>query len=155
MATFLRVLWLPAAVVALVLGWLLLDAEVGWRGIYLPRAGIIIVAAGALLSLWCAAILLVVGKGSPHPFVKKTKRLVTAGPYRVVRNPMMWGIGMLLIGLALALGSVGLWFGFVFFLLFIRWFVPNYEESDMERRFGEEYREYCRKTPRWWPLRHL
>jgi protein-S-isoprenylcysteine O-methyltransferase Ste14 len=84
--------------------------------------------------------------------VKKTKRLVNVGPYGVVRNPMMWGIGTLLIGLALTLGSVGLWFGFVLFLLFISWFVLNYEEPDMERRFGEEYREYCRQTPRWWPL---
>ena len=152
MATFLRVLWLPAAVVALVLGWLWLDADMGWRGIYLPRVGITLIVVGALLSSWCAAIFLFLGKGSPHPFVKKTKHLVTTGPYGVVRNPMMWGIGTLLVGLALALGSVGLWFGFAFFLLFVRWFVANYEEPDMERRFGEDYREYCRQTPRWWPL---
>jgi len=30
-------------------------------------------------------------------------------------------------------------------------FVPLYEERDMERRFGEEYREYCRRVPRWLP----
>ena len=31
-ATFVRVLWFPAAVVALILGWLWLEAEIGWRG---------------------------------------------------------------------------------------------------------------------------
>jgi protein-S-isoprenylcysteine O-methyltransferase Ste14 len=114
--------------------------------------GALMIVAGALLSSWCAAIFLFVGKGSPHPFAMKTKRLVTTGPYGLVRNPMMWGIGTLLIGLALALGSVGLWFGLACFVLFVRWFVPYYEEPDMERRFGEEYREYCRRTPRWWPV---
>ena len=154
MGTFLRVVWLPATVVALVLGWLWLDAAIGWRGAYLPEVGLPMVVAGALLSLWCAAVFLFVGKGSPHPFVRKTKYLVTAGPYGVVRNPMMWGIGSLLIGLALTLGSVGLWFGFAGFVLFVSWFVPHYEEPDMERRFGQAYREYCRQTPRWWPLGH-
>jgi protein-S-isoprenylcysteine O-methyltransferase Ste14 len=44
-----------------------------------------------------------------------------------------------------------LWFGFAGFLLFVLFFVPYYEEHDMERRFGEEYRDYCRRVPRWWP----
>lgn len=64
---------------------------------------------------------------------------------------MMWGIGTLLVGLALLLGSLGLWFGFAFFFLFVIRFVPRFEEPDMERRFGEDYREYCRQVPRWWP----
>ena len=37
------------------------------------------------------------------------------------------------------------------FIAFILWFVPAYEERDMERRFGEEYRRYCEQVPRWWP----
>ena len=61
----------------------------------------------------------------------------------------------MLIGLAFWLGSVGLWIGFVCFLLFVRWFVQFYEEPDMERRFGEEYREYCRRVPRWFPRLRL
>ncbi len=56
-----------------------------------------------------------------------------------------------LIGLALLVGSVGLWFGFALFLVFILWFVPLYEEPDMLRRFGDEYRGYCAEVPRWFP----
>lgn len=149
--TFLRVIWLPATVILVVLAWLWLDAEVGWRGVHLPWAGWLLLLCGTSLSLWCMLLFLRVGRGSPHPFVAKTKHLVTSGPYRVVRNPMMWGVGAILVGLALFLGSVGLWFGLACFLLFVRAFVRGYEEPDLQRRFGAEYTDYCRRVPRWWP----
>lgn len=151
MKTVLRVLWLPAAVFAMVLGWLWLDAKRGWVGVQLPLLGGWLVIVGGALAIWCVWLFFSIGKGSPHPFAMKTKHLVTSGPFALVRNPMMWGIGALLVGLAFLLGSLGLWFGFIFFVLFARWFVSNYEERDMERRFGEEYRDYCNRVPRWWP----
>lgn len=151
MRVLLRTLWLPAAVIGLVVFWLRLDRALGWRGLHLPWAGRGLVLAGALLVSLCFLLFLRLGRGSPHPFVAKTKRLVTAGPYGHVRNPMMWGVGAILVGLALWLGSVGLWIGFLLFLLFVSFFVPYYEERDMERRFGEEYRDYCRRVPRWFP----
>lgn len=146
-----RFLWLPAAVLLVTLGWIWFDSLVGWKGVYWPRAGALLVLAGSLLAGWCSILFARLGEGTPHPFTAKTKRLVTTGPYRLIRNPMMWGVGTILAGLALWLGSVGLWLGFGCFLVFIRWFVHTYEEPDMERRFGEEYREYCRAVPRWWP----
>jgi protein-S-isoprenylcysteine O-methyltransferase Ste14 len=147
----LRFLWFPAAIILVTLGWLWLDSAVGWRGVHLPRVGALLVLAGSLLAGWCSFLFVSRGEGTPHPFTAKTKRLVTTGPYRVVRNPMMWGVGTILAGLALWLGSVGLWLGLAGFLAFIRWFVRAYEEPDMERRFGEDYREYCLQVPRWWP----
>lgn len=151
MKTFLRVMWLPAALFAMCFGWLWLDAERGWHGIQLPLLGWVLVIFGGGLAIWCALIFRLRGEGTPHPFALKTKHLVTTGPFAIVRNPMMWGIGTLLVGLALLLGSLGLWFGFAFFFLFVIRFVPRFEEPDMERRFGEDYREYCRQVPRWWP----
>jgi len=147
----LRFLWLPVVILGLVLGWLWLDRVLGWRGVHLPWLGRVLVLAGTLLTAWCGTLFFRIGKGTPHPFIAKTKRLVVAGPYRYIRNPMMWGVGAILVGLALWLGSVGLWFGFGLFLLFMHWFVRVYEEPDLARRFGEEYREYCRQVPRWWP----
>ncbi len=117
----------------------------------LPWVGAVLLLAGGLLAAWCNALFLQRGKGTAHPFPAKTKRLVIAGPYRTVRNPMMWAVGAVLVGLALTLGSVGLWFGLGVGLVFVLWFVRAYEEPDMERRFGEEYREYYRRVPRWWP----
>jgi protein-S-isoprenylcysteine O-methyltransferase Ste14 len=150
---FLRFIWFPALVISLVLGWLWLDSLMGWRGPQNSWLGAGLLLAGGALAAWCTGLFAIVGKGTPHPFAAKTRRLVIAGPYRYVRNPMMWGVGAILVGLALALGSVGLWFGFVCFLGFILLFVPYYEERDLERRFGEEYRNYCRRVPRWLPRR--
>ncbi len=151
MGAVARFLWFPTVVVLVTLAWLRLDSVTGWKGVHLPWLGALLLLAGIVLASWCSVLFLRVGKGTPNPFTAKTKRLVASGPYACVRNPMMWGIGAVLAGVALLLGSAGLWFGFAMFLLFARWFVPAWEEPDMERRFGEEYREYCRQVPRWWP----
>jgi len=151
MRLLLRAIWLPATVLLMVLGWLWLDALVGWRGLQLLWAGRLLVLTGLLLAAWCVVLFGAIGKGTPHPFVAKTKRLVVVGPYAYVRNPMIWAVGIILVGLALWLGSVGLWLGFLAFLTFVRWFVPRVEEPDLERRFGEDYRAYCRRVPRWLP----
>ena len=147
----LRALLFPSAVIGVTLGWLLLDRVMGWRGADWPRTGALLVAVGLLIVSWCSGLFLAIGGGTPHPFVAKTTRLVISGPYRFVRNPMMWGVGTILVGLALWLHSVGLWFGIGCFLIFVSVFVKLYEEPDLRRRFGEEYEEYCRRVPRWFP----
>lgn len=151
MVALLRFVWFPALVLSVVFFWLGLDRRMGWRGPHAPLAGFLLVVAGCLLASWCNLLFLDIGKGTAHPFTAKTRNLVIAGPYRYVRNPMMWGVGAILTGLALWLGSVGLWFGLAMLVLFLSLFVPFYEERDMERRFGEEYRDYCRRVPRWIP----
>lgn len=151
MLALLRFLWFPAAVTSVFVGCLWLDRVFGWRGVRLPWLGNLLLLGGAFLVAWCILLFAGIGEGTPHPFTAKTKRLVIAGPYRYVRNPMMWGVGALLAGYALRVGSLGLWIAFALFLGFISWFVPHYEERDMERRFGEEYRQYCQRVPRWRP----
>ncbi len=147
----IRVLWYPLAVVSVVWFFARLDAFMGWQGVRRPALGWALLAAGMALGGWCSWLLVRKGHGTPHPFAAKTKRLVTEGPYGVVRNPMMWAVGAILAGMALVRGSVGLWIAFAGFLIYIPLFIRAYEERDMERRFGEEYREYCRRVPRWWP----
>ena len=154
MKALLKFLWFPALILAVTLGWLWLDRAMGWRGLHRPWTGRILVFLGLALTSWCSILFRRIGKGTPHPFVAKTRHLVTSGPYRFTRNPMMWGVGTIIVGLALWLGSVGLWFGIGMFIVFVHLFIPYYEEPDMERRFGEEYREYCRQVPRWWPHFH-
>jgi protein-S-isoprenylcysteine O-methyltransferase Ste14 len=66
---------------------------------------------------------------------------------------MITAVLAVLAGEAMLFGSVGLliWFGAFFALNYINFLV--YEERDLERRFGDDYRSYKRNVPRWIPRR--
>lgn len=128
-----------------------------WSGIVRPAAmqmqqvvGMVIVAAGAVVALWCIFTFATVGRGTPAPF-DPPRRLVISGPYRFVRNPMYIGAGLALIGAALFYESLPLLgYAGVFFLaahLFVVW----YEEPTLRRTFGQEYAAYCGRVRRWLP----
>ena len=113
-------------------------------------AGILLTTLGAVLCWKTVSLFTEVGQGTPAPF-DPPRRLVTRGPYFYMRNPMMVGVWLVLFGEALFFGSVplGAWF-FIFFSLCLG-VVPIFEEPDLEKRFGEPYREYRLSVPRWIP----
>src|SRR5207302_11218819 len=55
--------------------------------------------------LWCFALFVQVGRGTPNPTMPPTA-LVTVGPYRWTRNPIALSHAAALFGLSLLLGSV-------------------------------------------------
>ncbi len=115
-------------------------------------SGAILGAAGAALAAACIVTFVVVGKGTPAPF-NPPRRLVTRGPYRLVRNPMYIGAGLALGGAALFYRSPPLLGYAAAFVLVTHRFVVFYEEPTLRRVFGVEYEAYCRQTGRWWPRR--
>jgi len=156
----LAILLLPFIVVIVIPRWLmrrLAMSDTNW----LPQsslafvgrgAGVLVFLAGFALFAWCVSLFARVGKGTLAPW-DPTQRLVAIGPYRYVRNPMISGVVTMLIGEALFRGSrvLGIWaatfvaFNYVFFVVF--------EEPDLQRRFGEDYRRYKAAVPRWIPRR--
>lgn len=90
------------------------------------------------------------GAGTPLPFVA-TNRLVTIGPYRYVRNPMVIaGLGQ---GLAVAL-----WFGSWSVVAYVlvggliwEYLVRPAEERDLRDAFGDEFATYCEHVRCWIP----
>jgi protein-S-isoprenylcysteine O-methyltransferase Ste14 len=81
--------------------------------------------------------------------------LNTSGAYRFCRNPLYLGNLLIVSGLlALAFGptrapfAAGLGLSFFFFEYY---FIIRAEEDFLETRFGDAYREYCRRVPRFWP----
>jgi protein-S-isoprenylcysteine O-methyltransferase Ste14 len=111
-------------------------------------AGWVLLAAGLGVSLYHSRLFKKTGAnimtfGTPTKFV-------TSGLYRYSRNPMYLGFVLALLGAALlyqAAISSFLLVG-VFWLIADRWYI-RYEEAEMLRIFGDEYRDYCKNTPRW------
>lgn len=158
----LAILVLPATMAGLVPRWLRAAwraADTRWAdGSALAAggrvAGVVLLVAGLALFAWCVALFARVGRGTLAPR-DPTRRLVAEGPYRLVRNPMITAVLATLVGQALLLGSrvTALWalafaaINHAYFLLL--------EEPGLERRFGDAYRDYRARVPRWIPrLRH-
>lgn len=109
----------------------------------------VVTVALAVASVWfCAAAVKALGKQwSLEARVVKDHRLVTEGPYRLVRNPIYTGmLGMLLAtGLAVSHG-IGLITGLIVYLLGTNIRVHS-EERLLREAFGREWDEYARRVP--------
>ena len=90
-------------------------------------------------------------KGTPVPFNPPPK-LVTTGPYAYTRNPMLTGVFSLLFGFGVLFGSIFLLIVFTPLFIFINfWELKSIEEPELEKRLGEEYIEYRKRTPMFFP----
>ncbi len=130
-----------------------------WSGVTRPAtigieqlAGGAIVVLGGGLALWCVLTFAFKGHGTPAPF-DPPRRLVTRGPYQLVRNPMYIGAGIALVGAALFYRSLPMLGYVLIFFLATHLFVVWYEEPTLRRTFGPEYDAYCQHVGRWWPRR--
>ncbi len=106
-----------------------------------------------LYTIWITVSLFTdYGKGTPAPYAPP-KILVAIGIYKYVRNPMMIGVWSVLCGEAILFFSFWVLIWFLIFFTASILFVTLWEEDDLENRFGESYREYKKKVPRWIPRR--
>ena len=71
--------------------------------------------------------------------------------YRHVRNPMITSVIVMLGGESLLLGSWPVAGWMLVFLLLLWISFVRFEEPDLERRFGDDYRLYKANVPRWIP----
>ena len=90
------------------------------------------------------------GEGTLAPW-DPPRRLVVRGPYRYVRNPMISGVVFVLCAEALLLLSLPHAAWALAFLGLNLVYIPLVEEPQLERRFGDSYREYCRHVRRIMP----
>ena len=90
-------------------------------------------------------------KGTPVP-INPPPRLDTTGPYAYVRNPMLTGVFALLFGIGVLLGSASLLVLFTpIFILINVWELKAIEEPELLKRLGQDYIEYRKKTPMFFP----
>ncbi|HEV7243335.1 MAG TPA: isoprenylcysteine carboxylmethyltransferase family protein [Thermoanaerobaculia bacterium] len=113
---------------------------------------IVLMVIGGAIMLRCIWDFARTGRGTPAPF-DPPRRLVVAGLYRYVRNPMYLGMAIFLVGEALLLPEIT---REILLVLFAAWaavfaFIFFYEEPTLRRLFGEDYATYCRNVRRWIP----
>ena len=90
-----------------------------------------------------------IGGGGPGISIPPD-RIVDTGPYRWVRNPMYLGHLIFFAGIAVTLAS---WIALAVLVFHVFWFDRRVREDEahLAERFGEPYRDYCRRVRRWIP----
>jgi protein-S-isoprenylcysteine O-methyltransferase Ste14 len=118
--------------------------------VILPIMGVICVILGLLLMVATIRLFVTIGKGTLAPW-EPPQKLVVRGVYRYVRNPMISGVLLVLLGESLLTASLPLFSLFIVFLVVNSVYIPLSEEPGLVKRFGEEYLTYKRNVPRWIP----
>jgi protein-S-isoprenylcysteine O-methyltransferase Ste14 len=140
------ILWLSPLV------YLLNPAWMTWSRIGLPEwVRWLGVGFGILCVLGIYWLFRSIGTGiTPTSATRKEHRLVTSGPYRWIRHPLYTFGSALFIALGMIADN---WFisvlGLLAFIL-VAMRTPK-EEANLIERFGDEYREYMKRTGRYFP----
>lgn len=113
-------------------------------------AGGLAIGIGSVLLYKSIQLFSTIGHGTLAPW-NPPKRLVVDGMYRHVRNPMILGVLIIILGEAILLGSIFIFLWFVIFAVGNHLYFIKREEPELVVRFGEEYLLYKRNVPRWIP----
>jgi len=114
-------------------------------------AGVILIAAGAALGL--SAIRIFRAAGTHVEPWKPSLALATGGIFNWLRNPMYVGVTLILAGLAVLLASDWMLVLTIVFVPVIHFGVVKREERYLEAKFGDDYRRYKLRVPRYgWPV---
>lgn len=110
----------------------------------------VLFVALSVLGLTCGVVLARLGDGTPLP-LDGTRRLVIAGPYAYVRNPMaIAGLGQAAC-VGLGTGSLGVLAYVALGGAIWNWIVRPLEEADLARTFGESFVRYRAAVRCWIP----
>jgi protein-S-isoprenylcysteine O-methyltransferase Ste14 len=110
--------------------------------------GLVPLALGMVVLIWCVREFYVAGRGTLAPWAPP-QRVVVTGMYRFSRNPMYVGVLLVLCGWAVGFGSwpSAVYTGAVALAFHLR--VLLYEEPWLARTHGQEWTLYKARVPRW------
>jgi protein-S-isoprenylcysteine O-methyltransferase Ste14 len=132
------------------LEWLALELSRARIASFTYAAPIVIVLgalaalAGAVLRVWGAAYL---GYDIVHHLQMQAAKVVAAGPYRYVRNPLYLGGWFMMAAISLLMPPTGALFTMALVTVFYLRLILG-EEAFLAGQIGEPYREYLRAVPR-------
>ncbi|HYN06983.1 MAG TPA: isoprenylcysteine carboxylmethyltransferase family protein [Vicinamibacterales bacterium] len=145
LASFLA---LPGVVAGL-LPWMIVSNDPG-RGDGWFWPGLLVLAVGLSVLLWCVRDFYVTGKGTLAPW-DPPKTLVRVGLYGLVRNPMYVGVIVLVSGWSLLTGSRQLAIYVLALVVLFHARVLLFEEPWLARTFPDAWQAYRAAVPRWIP----
>lgn len=121
----------------------------GIRLISLPwnLIGLLPLGAGVALNLIADAAFKTAGT-TVKPFQESTA-LLTSGVFQISRHPMYLGFVLIIIGVALLLGSLTPWFIIPIFIVLMEVVFIQEEERMLAEKFGQAWLEYKNKARRW------
>ncbi len=117
-------------------------AEDSVTNLTLEVSALVLLVVAAMGRLWSAAFIT----------GKKSKVLVTDGPYSLVRNPLYFFSFLGFIGAGLAFESITLAILLAAIFFLTHWPTILSEERKLRDLFGEAFDEYTSRVPRFVPL---
>ncbi len=112
--------------------------------------GALLFVAGVVVWIVCLDYFSRRGEGTPFP-LDAPRKLVTSGPFAVVRNPIMAAELSVLWAEAIYFGVLGIVVYAALATVAGHVAAVILEEPELRERFGAEYEDYCRQVPRWLP----
>ncbi len=111
-------------------------------------SGMVVITLGLILDVWGTVAL---GTNFRIEFPKEETILITSGIYRLMRNPIVMGVYLLLFGTFLIIPTI---FSLIFIIANILTFNSKVrdEEKFLSAQFGEKYRNYSIKVGRYLPF---
>ena len=116
--------------------------------IMLSWPGYLLLAVGIALDVWTMATMARAGTNIlPH---RAADRLVTSGPFAMMRNPIYVGNTIATFGLALALQNGWLLIATPIAAVTTHYLAVAREQAHLEEKFGEQWTEYATRVKAWW-----
>jgi protein-S-isoprenylcysteine O-methyltransferase Ste14 len=147
--TILLVVWVGIPLLLISLNKLL-DLPI-YNDFYLKIIGSVFLIVGLSIVSYSTILHLKTGRVTPLPVIEKPKQFMVDGLYKYCRNPMYLAIMLIFFGGFLILGHLLLLLYFLTSFPVLHIFVVYVEEPELKKLFGEQYLEYAKKVPRWFP----
>ncbi len=117
---------------------------------YQSIVGGVLLVLGVVAVGWCNKNFFK-AHGTPVP-LNPPQELVCVGPHAVIRNPILAGLFAAMFGVGFLMNSISLVAFFTpLFILVNVVEIKMIEEPELEKRFGDSYLEYKKRTPMFFP----
>jgi protein-S-isoprenylcysteine O-methyltransferase Ste14 len=118
--------------------------------------GFILLVLGTVLHLWTGKLLGIWGLiGLPEVSNRIGGKMVTEGPFSVVRHPTYLAHTLMFSGIFLLTGAVAVGIITLIDFVLIHAVIIPLEEKELSKRFGNDYNLYKKKVPKFLPRFHF